>query len=267
MGQTFSEILSSYFTQAELAGFGIFAAILAVFFAAWRRETPMLTSFAATGIAGIAAGLGARLYWVALNPTASQDWWAVNAGFSSFGAILGGAVAVAALRFTLFESAREFRESIDVIVPAGLVGLAWARLGCLANSCDFGAPTDLVWAIRYHADSAVTHHHELIGLIPVDSFYSAPVHPLPIYLIFAAVIAVFASGWIGRPAGLSGGVATLVYAVLRAAAETTRAPAAGTEIGPTTLGVFASIVLAACASAWIVHVLRTADPRDTGVVE
>ena len=230
-----------------------------VVFGAWHRQTSILTALAATGIAGIAAGAGARLYWFALHPTTIDDLLALNAGFSSFGAIMGGGAAVAALRYPLFDDARQFRRTLDAMVPAGLAGLAFARLGCIANGCDYGTPTDAPWGIRYHAGTEIVQRHELLGYISSADFFSAPVHPLPIYLIGAIIIAVFATNWMLRPAGAAAGWATIIYASLRAIAETFRSPASITEIFGLNLGIVAALCLASCASLWLVFVYRTRD--------
>lgn len=59
------------------------------------------------------------------------------------------------------------------------------RIGCLANGCCYGHPTNMPWGIEYGSGTLVwTHQHEL-GL------ESMAVHPVPIYYIISGISTLF----------------------------------------------------------------------------
>jgi phosphatidylglycerol---prolipoprotein diacylglyceryl transferase len=120
-------------------------------------------------VAAILGGLaGARLYWLA------EHWREVHgsllhgvmggAGFTWYGGLLGGVVAVIAL-------ARYRRLPLGLVAnlmaPAVTLGYAVARIGCLlAGDGTYGRPSGLPWAVAF------PH-----GMVPT----SVPVQPTPAY--------------------------------------------------------------------------------------
>lgn len=237
--------------QAELAGIGILCAFVAVIFGAWRRDVSLLTGLAALGMCGVAAGIGARLYWVVLHGAGFADLVRVEAGFSSFGAILGGGLALLVIRSGLVEDELEFRRLLDVLVPSGLVALAWARLGCLANACDFGRVTGVPWGIRYPQGTEVFDFHAQMGWVAGSSTFSAPVHPLPVYLFGACLAGVVVAGFSASRPGRSAGWAVVLYAGIRAFAELYRAPMASTTFFGVSTAILASLALLTAGVVWI----------------
>jgi len=70
----------------------------------------------------------------------------------------------------------------DVAAPAVVLGTAITRVGCLLFGCDFGARSDLPWAIRFpHGSPAWNHHAYELHLIDKNAAWSMPVHPTQIY--------------------------------------------------------------------------------------
>ena len=63
-----------------------------------------------------------------------------------------------------------------------LVAIAFARVGCLMRSCDFGRVSDLPWAVQHPSGSQVWRVHRREGLINALDPLAASIHPFPIYL-------------------------------------------------------------------------------------
>lgn len=245
------QLLTIFESQAELAGIGIVCAIVAVLFGAWRRDADIFVSFASLGVAGVGAAIGSRLYWIILHDAPLSNLFVLESGFSSFGAIFGGGAAVVLLWFGLFDDEMEFRKVLDVLVPAGLVALAWARLGCIVNGCDFGVRTQVPWGIRYPRGSEVFEFHSQMGWVGVGESLSQPVHPLPIYLFLACAAAVVVAGFLTSRPGLSAGWAIIVYAGFRLPAEFFRAPIAGSTVFGLSTTVLASVALLTAGIMWL----------------
>lgn len=96
------------------------------------------------------------------------------AGFTFYGAVIGGLVAAAFL-------ARHYRIGfltfLDAVSPGAALGYGIGRIGCfLAGDGDYGIPTLLPWGMSF------PH-----GLVPTYT----PVHPTPIYEFLAAALISF----------------------------------------------------------------------------
>jgi phosphatidylglycerol:prolipoprotein diacylglycerol transferase len=109
-------------------------------------------------------------------------------------------------------------QSLDYGLTAGFLGQAIGRIGCFMVGDDYGAPTDLPWAVTFPdplpAGSAFAP--ELVGV---------PVHPAQFYMS-AKALALFLLGlWLLKNKRFHGQVALLLvmgYAVLRFLVEFTR---------------------------------------------
>ena len=163
--------------------------------------------------AGFIGGwVGARIWYVVQfwSETFAEDPWQIFAiqsgGLVWYGGILGAMVAVIGLL-------RMKRESIlahlDLIAPAGALGLALGRVGCFLNGCCFGRPTDLPWGVRFPktgkvayelADGSIIYeptgspafvHHFHQRLVTINDDWSLAVHPTQIYAALGA-LALFA---------------------------------------------------------------------------
>jgi phosphatidylglycerol:prolipoprotein diacylglycerol transferase len=130
-------------------------------------------------VAALVGGFaGARLYWIA------EHWHEVRgdllhgltggAGFTWYGGLLGGVVAVAVLARV---RRLELGQVANVMAPAVALGYAVARIGCLlAGDGTYGRPSDLPWAVAFPR-----------GMVPT----SARVQPTALYETLAMLV-VFA---------------------------------------------------------------------------
>ncbi len=127
-------------------------------------------------VAAIVGGLaGARLYWLAEHWREAQGnvfhSMLGGAGFTWYGGLLGGVVAVIAL-------ARYRHLSLGLVAnlmaPAVALGYAVARIGCLlAGDGTYGRPSSLPWAIAF------PH-----GMVPTNVL----VQPTPAYETLAMLV-------------------------------------------------------------------------------
>lgn len=269
--------LARWPAQSVFFGIGLLVAagVLAVA-ARWRRVA-VAEVFALFGGCALAGFAGARLAWIVLAPDAAKaslPWRAMldptAGGFASVGLLAGAGLVAAGAIAAAGERAWCW---LDALVPAGLVGLAAARLGCLANGCDWGRPADLAWAVRYPAASPPWHTHLGEGLIEAGQVWSAPVHPLPAYLAVASItVAIGALVWLWRhrpPAGAVATTAAAGYLALRLVAELFRAPqtvgwqAGAINVHHLVLGAALAVVVGLALRRRQVGVAPGAGSRDT----
>jgi len=67
-------------------------------------------------------------------------------GLVAYGALIGGLAA--GLIFVVQRRLPPLAVS-DLIAPAGMLGLALGRIGCLLNGCCYGGPSELPWAVSF----------------------------------------------------------------------------------------------------------------------
>jgi prolipoprotein diacylglyceryltransferase len=149
----------------------------------------VLSLFAACVLIG---GAASRVSWALLDPSVSWSWFLDQGlaafdprrgGHSSFGAMAGGLTVVGVWWFAAKRSAEHTRGSmLDALVLGGLAGLGMARIGCLANGCDFGRRMALSWGVRYRPGTEAYLEHLAHGLIAPGAAWSAAVHPFALYL-------------------------------------------------------------------------------------
>lgn len=195
-----------------------------------RRGVEEWVVVAAVGLCGVGAVLGARILWAGVGgPGASglADSWAMwvdprYGGFASLGGVAGGGLVLAGLRTRL--PTERFWRLADVLVPAGLLGLAVARLGCLSAGCDFGAVAELPWSVRYPADAPAWRVHLEAGLLGAGAEWSRPVHPFPLYDIGVILLAAALGQVVSVRAGLGAAVTGVAYLSGRVAVEEFRGP-------------------------------------------
>lgn len=102
-------------------------------------------------------------------------------------------------------------QSLDVGLTAGFLGQAIGRLGCLAVGDDYGAPTDVPWAITF--PDPLPH-----GSAFAPELAGVPVHPTQLYMALKALALFLVGLWLLKRKRFHGQVAlTLMagYAVLR----------------------------------------------------
>ena len=213
-----------------------------------------------TAACAIVAGLWAgRAVSVAMSggDVAPLAWLLPSSGArSSFGGFAGAALAC-----TAYVRAR--RGSLLAVTDAAAVpamlGYAVARLGCLVNGDDFGAPSALPWAVRHAAGTLAHADHVARGLVAPYASWSASVHPWPLYSAVAALaIAALVQG--RRGAGERTACMMLAYGVARALLEPLRGDAPAVA-GPLSANQLCALALAAGGAALLHHARRDAQRK------
>lgn len=262
--------------QGVWIGIGLLvAAGVSVLLAARLRlgRLDTLSLFSACVLAG---GVGSRMAWALLSPTVAMREFLSNpliifdplrGGYSSFGAMWGGCF-VLGVWWVLSQRAanksesssdtlNDSRHTLDVLVLAGLSGLGFARMGCLANGCDFGRVTEVGWALRYPPGREAYAHHLMTQQIGWSAPWSLGVHPFSLYLVLGILGIVLIAGiclWKGasRP-GRIAGWSGIAYLIWRFGVEWTRDPS-------TVLAVWGAFnihhllaVLGALACGYLLH--------------
>lgn len=122
--------------------------------------------------------IGARLGYVLLHLSefADDPLSAINpfqggrfgiAGLNLYGGVL---LALVAVFLYLRLKKLSWPAVLDMLAPTVGLGIGLGRIGCFLNGCCFGTPTDLPWAITYHA-----------GSIPDYVFPGQSIHPAQLY--------------------------------------------------------------------------------------
>jgi phosphatidylglycerol---prolipoprotein diacylglyceryl transferase len=226
--------------QSVLIGAGLLLSCALALTAARWRGLARGEAFALYGVAVIAALVGARLGWLVFEPAGLGEVLhnpmgvldPRRGGYSSFGALAGAALAVGVWARSVAPPTRA--AMLDALVPSGLAGLAAARLGCLFEACDFGAPTTLPWAMRYSSSTDVFTLHASRHLVEASQAWSAPVHPFPVYMATATLLIALLGLAALRTKGFLPGMVALgtagAYFLLRFIVEWTRDPATTTTL-------------------------------------
>jgi phosphatidylglycerol---prolipoprotein diacylglyceryl transferase len=147
--------------------------------------------------------IGSRLLWYFTTPTAKiSDIPLVNqGGLVAYGGMIGGFLASV---YCCRKRGIPLLQWADVAAPSVVLGTAITRIGCFLFGCDYGARSDLPWAVRFpgprslspsgldrfHAwllthsspggSPAWNHHREAFGL-PMNEPFSLSVHPTQLY--------------------------------------------------------------------------------------
>lgn len=218
-------------------GLGLIVAATVALGVGRRRKVPSAEMLALFGLCVVVGAASSRVFWLLFSPevelsTALRHWDQLVdprlGGYSSFGA-LGGAAGVVGIWWDQQRVQPWAGLALDALVLGGLAGLAFARLGCLANGCDFGAPSHLPWAIEYPAGSHAYVEHVQRGLIAAGAAASAPVHPFPLYMVLGTLMVVAVGVWALWNRRFAPGLVAVgaagAYLLWRFAMEWTRDPA------------------------------------------
>lgn len=103
------------------------------------------------GLLALGAGLvGARLHYLAEFGLEGRSFLAALVRFDEGGMVVYGAflAAVPVVWWWSWRSGWSRRRIGDLVFPPLLVALAIGRLGCLANGCCYGQPTNLPWGVQ-----------------------------------------------------------------------------------------------------------------------
>jgi phosphatidylglycerol:prolipoprotein diacylglycerol transferase len=201
--------------------------------------------------------LGARIYYLLQHFDYTLKHREVifrfGPGIVSWGAYIGGL-----LPFVLYLRSRkqDVLRYLDILASALGLGPFFIRWACFLNGCCYGAPTDLVWGVRYPVSSFAWHSQLEAGLISSGDPRSLPVHPVQIYLSLSGMLTfVIASRvWrrFARYRGATFLLYWLVYGTARFFLEFLRGDAP--RYGPLRLTpsqmLIAVVVCAVCIGSW-----------------
>jgi prolipoprotein diacylglyceryl transferase len=147
----------------------------------------------------------------------------------------------------------------DVATPGVVLGTAITRVGCLLFGCDFGARSDLPWAITFPKGSpAWTHHVHDLGL-PPDALWSYPVHPTQVYETLAGLFLFGLLMVLRKYRRFSGQVFlgwVLGYGVLRPLIEIVRDDDQRGNVGPLSTSQFIGMVSVVLGLALLFFLIR-----------
>lgn len=231
-----TEIVTQLPPQSVWLGIGLLVSAVVALGGGRMQRVPSAEILAIFGLSIVVGAASSRILWLLTSPDIGLGvaWEHLgriidprHGGYSSFGALAGAAVAVG-IWWRSHKDEPWAPLALDALVLAGLTGLALARLGCLANGCDFGAPSEAAWALEYPAGSYAHLTHVQRGLVALDAPTSAPVHPFPLYMALGTLGVVLAGGWTlwrrwVSPGWVAVGAAG-AYFVWRFAMEWTRDP-------------------------------------------
>jgi phosphatidylglycerol:prolipoprotein diacylglycerol transferase len=133
--------------------------------------------------------------------------------FHAGGAILG--LIVAALVVTRRHRIHLGRFG-DAVVPGFGLGLVIGRFACFLNGCCCGTPCDHFWCVPFPAPTNVWNYHVYLQLVPDDSKWSAPVHPLQLYFTAVGVLVVLLGRWLEPRRRFDGEVALVALLIVSA---------------------------------------------------
>ncbi|MBS2015558.1 MAG: prolipoprotein diacylglyceryl transferase [Deltaproteobacteria bacterium] len=185
------------------------------------------------------------------------------AGLGAIGGLLAGYLAVA--RFG-YRRAKSAWAALDVLAPAIGAMVMIARLGCFFAGCDFGAPTNVPWALRYPPLTPAFRAQVEAGLLRTTDLTTMPVHPTQLYESFAGLVALaLALAWPGtredscaRTPGARFSVTLGVYLAARFAIDFLRGDLTHGALGLTTTQWLVIAAGAALVSTWSSRSLRRA---------
>jgi phosphatidylglycerol:prolipoprotein diacylglycerol transferase len=211
--------------------------------------------------------IGARLLYVFTNLSDFErltEVFMVNrGGLVAYGGMIGGFLAS---WYGCRKRKIPLLQWADMSAPSVVLGTAITRVGCLLFGCDFGARSDLPWAITFpgktpmspHGSPAWQHHVQDFGLSP-DAVASYSVHPTQIY---ESLVGLFLFGvlmFLRRHRTFSGQVFlgwVLGYGTLRPLIELLRDDGQRGSVGPLSTSQFIGIVTVALGLALLVYLVR-----------
>jgi phosphatidylglycerol:prolipoprotein diacylglycerol transferase len=161
--------------------------------------------------AGVGGLIGARLFFVfedwAGFVRSPLDFVLSGAGFTWYGGLMGGAIAVT---WMVRRRAMPWLQAADIAAPALALAYGIGRLGChVAGDGDWGTVTDVPWAVAY-TNAIIGWVHPLTG-IPYPA--GVKVHPTPVYEFIQSTF-VFGILWLLRKRSYRDGTIFWLYLIL-----------------------------------------------------
>ncbi len=135
------------------------------------------------------------------------DFIFTGAGFTWYGGMLGGALAVTWL---VRRKGISWLKAVDILAPALALAYGIGRIGChIAGDGDWGIVTDMPWAVAY-TNAIIGWVHPLTG---VPYAPGIEVHPTPLYE-FGQSLVVFGILWSLRKRDYNHGTIFWIYLIL-----------------------------------------------------
>jgi prolipoprotein diacylglyceryl transferase len=211
--------------------------------------------------------VGARALYVVTNlsdfDSVTQMFMVNRGGLVAYGGMIGGFLATC---YGCRKRKIPLLRWADVAAPSVVLGTAITRIGCFLFGCDFGARSDLPWAIRFPGPNALApqgspawqHHVHDFGL-PHTAAWSYPVHPTQIYESLVGLFLFVLLMLIRRYRKFSGQVFlgwVLGYGILRPLIEIVRDDDQRGNVGPLSTSQFIGMVSVVLGLALLVHLVR-----------
>jgi prolipoprotein diacylglyceryl transferase len=212
--------------------------------------------------------IGSRVLYVLTNlsdfDSVTEMFMVNRGGLVAYGGMIGGFLATWYLcrrrKIPLLRWA-------DVAAPSVVLGTAITRMGCLLFGCDFGARSDLPWAIRFPGPNAMApqgspawqHHVHSFGLEKGAS-WSYPVHPTQIYEALVGLLLFAVMMVLRRYRRFSGQVFlvwVLGYGIFRPLIEIVRDDDQRGNVGPLSTSQFIGIVSVVLGLVLLVQLWRS----------
>jgi prolipoprotein diacylglyceryl transferase len=197
--------------------------------------------------------VGSRLLYVLTNLSDFDSFTEVfmvnRGGLVAYGGMIGGFLAS---WYLCHKRKIPLLKWADVASPGVVLGTAITRMGCLLFGCDYGARSDLPWAIRFPGPNAMapqgspawSHHVHAFGL-DRGAAWSYPVHPTQIYEALVGVALFGLLMLLRRYRRFSGQVFlgwVLGYGIFRPLIEIVRDDDQRGNIGPLSTSQFIGVV-------------------------
>jgi phosphatidylglycerol:prolipoprotein diacylglycerol transferase len=205
------EPLPIYFTMWALAAIVCIAAGAII---GSRSGFPPLRSGVAVALASLAILLGSKLLYLAearfypLDDYVPQEFRSLQHGFR----IPGGMLLLALTLPLICRSLRlDWRRWGDSAIPLAALAIVFIRTGCFLNGCCFGNRCDLPWAVSFPQGSWAFWYQESRNWVPPFASQSLPIHPLQLYFLLAALLALVVLLWQHRHSPYPGYVQALWY--------------------------------------------------------
>ena len=190
---------------------------------AWTAE--MVDDLVFYGALGAVVGgrLGYMLFYgqarLVENPLSLLMVW--EGGMSFHGGLLGTMLAIG---YFARQHRRGFFQVADFAAPLVPPGLLAGRIGNFINGELWGRPTDWPWGMRVPCARVP----EVCQSLPLDSFWSVPLHPSQLYEAALEGIVLFVALWWftqrPRPLMAASGLFLLLYGIFRILVEFVRQP-------------------------------------------
>ncbi|MGN0930748.1 MAG: prolipoprotein diacylglyceryl transferase family protein [Thermoguttaceae bacterium] len=171
-----------------IRGYGVFltiAILAAGSLTIWRGKKlwnyPVDQLFSLLFVAAIFGIIGARVFYVteywqdyqtgSLRDTILNVINITNGGLVVYGSIIGGTIAAMVY---LYVKKTPIIATLDLLIPAVILGVSIGRLGCLMNGCCFGSPCEYPWAITFPNGSPAYMQQLTEGKIPLYGITLSP---------------------------------------------------------------------------------------------